>query len=116
LLIKNLIGHQQWTLPGGGIHKNESTFKAASRELNEELNLQLNDNDFNHLVSFPYNGDDGINWQATILRAKLKQTPIKYRKWEIIEADWFKLDDLPTNQSPLLEQVLSTVEVSEELA
>ena len=42
LMVKNWMGSQQWTLPGGGVKRGEAPDAAAVRELNEETGLVLN--------------------------------------------------------------------------
>lgn len=41
LLVRNNLGRQNWSLPGGGVRKQESLQRAASREVYEETGIQV---------------------------------------------------------------------------
>lgn len=42
LLVKNLVSLQGWSLPGGGINRNETSVEAVVREVKEEVGLTIN--------------------------------------------------------------------------
>ena len=57
LMVKHrLNGEEWWCLPGGGIEEGESPSEAAVRELKEELNIEVNEEDLEpfSFVSYRY--------------------------------------------------------------
>ena len=105
LLIKNSY-KKKYTIPSGGVNKNESIIQAAARELKEETGLDLEDpqeimftNDFfdkedKHYVTIFVQGF--VQGEPKLLE------PNRCEKW-----DWFTLESLP---SPLFKPFKSFVE------
>ena len=103
LLIKHSYGNKNvWTLPGGSISKNETPEDAAKRECDEEVGIDLK-NLKNH-NNFLYDGEFKRNTIWVISGSAVNQS---FRtNYEIGEARWFNIKNLPSNQSPLLQKFL----------
>jgi 8-oxo-dGTP pyrophosphatase MutT (NUDIX family) len=57
LLQRSSVGHQKWSVPGGGVQRNESDEDAAIREVQEEVGIKLRTKDLKKLgwQRAPYN-------------------------------------------------------------
>jgi 8-oxo-dGTP pyrophosphatase MutT (NUDIX family) len=43
LLVRHTYGHREWDLPGGAVRRGERPDRTASREMQEELGVQISD-------------------------------------------------------------------------
>ena len=97
LLVKLNYAHRRWTIPGGGVSRNESYFDAAVREIKEETGLDAKElvliGKYNHVIE--YKKDRVEVYFAEVLNDKLKIDLV-----EIKEANWFARDTLPINRTP----------------
>ena len=91
LLVKNTYGYH-YTLPGGGIKKNEKPEEAVRRECFEEVGIKLNE--VTPLPSFityeEYKEDTVYGFYA-----KVSSKEFKLDRLEIDIAEWHPLDNLP---------------------
>jgi len=96
LLVKLNYAHRRWTIPGGGVSRNESYFDAAVREIKEETGLDAKElvliGKYNHVIE--YKKDRVEVYFAEVLNDKLKIDLV-----EIKEANWFARDTLPINRT-----------------
>lgn len=109
LLQRSSVGHQKWSVPGGGVEKNESDEEAAIREIEEEVGIKINKKDLKKLGwrRVPYNkGWPYIN--LTFFEVNLSKKPkiSITRPLEIIEADWFRIGSLPGRYSKTVDMML----------
>ena len=108
LFIKHGYGIRRWTLPGGGVSRNETPEAAAKREVWEEVRLDVNV--LRPLGTFindiEYKHDTVYAFIATTLRDK----PI-LRRGEVIAYGWFPKDDLPSDISINSKKTLGLLEV-----
>lgn len=89
---------EQWTLPGGGVHKREMPEDAAAREPREETGFIAEVDELlllGVLSSFKEGKSDYVAVFACEINRMLEPTPGA----EIAEAAWFPADDVPTNTS-----------------
>lgn len=97
LLIKNIAGSQQWTLPGGGRHHDETAEQCAKREIDEEVGLEL-------LQLRPVDTSSeayaGATWNYDCFVAHLDTTQRVTLSYEIGEAQWFPRNDIPSAIRP----------------
>lgn len=102
LLTKSAIGTQQWSLPGGGIQKNEAPEDACRRETHEEANVLLNQ-------PLTFLGEERLPSDTTWPVAHIlffgttlptKVVPSITHPLEILEVGWFPLNALPEDISP----------------
>lgn len=109
LLVRNRLGSQKWSLPGGGVKKGEESKKAAARELLEELNIEIRVSELKKLTHGQHKmGASNLryNYIAYVYIATNKK--IKIDKKELIDAKWFDVNSVPlTDCSPLALHILS---------
>lgn len=115
LLVRSTVGDQKWGFPGGGIHKDESIKSAAIREVSEETNVTLVEEELDILAERVIS--DKRSWPKvtlTYILASLEKpaTPHVSRPLEILEAKWFSLNQLPKNISANVEIGLAYLEKS----
>ncbi len=103
LLIRNSYGKKLWTLPGGGVHRNESIEAAAIREVVEEVGISIAKPVF--CGSIFYDGEYKRN-TIHVFAVKIQSLDFKIDGLEIEEACWFPLDKLPKVKSHLLQEFL----------
>lgn len=96
LLVKN-IGVKHWSLPGGKIDLKETPEKCIKRELQEELNI------FNVKIEYKlgeyFSDREGKRDTVFIFVISLDNNNFE-KQWELSEAQWFELDNLPQDISP----------------
>ena len=110
LLIKHTYGPDLYTVPGGGIHKNESKEDAVRREIREEVRLQVTDLKLltRNLYTKEYKKDTVHLFTATTDTAN-----ITIDQSELKEAAWFPIQKLPENIYPNLKKHLHALLKSE---
>lgn len=92
LLIRNSY-QPRWSAPGGSVEGGESTFEAATREVDEEIGIQIGVDDLTFVRDITFNfryRHDRISlfeWHPT------KMPPVGMDKREIVEARWFDLEE-----------------------
>ncbi len=112
LLQRTSIGSQQWSVPGGGIEKNETSKAAAVREVYEETGIRIAGSDLEFLEE--YTQTNGKGWpMITIHLYKIvlqkKETPQILRPIEILEVAWHSQNLLPENCSTTVTKLLRAV-------
>lgn len=103
LLIQHTYGSRAFTVPGGGINKNESPIEAVRREVFEEVGLKLET--VTILDSIFYNKEYKKD-TIYICEANTAQTEIAIDTSEIKKAAWYERSNLPENISPILRKFL----------
>lgn len=102
LLVRNWLGHQMWTLPGGGIKRSETSVEAAAREVYEETGLRVTTGDLHELGVFPNDSDKHYTYTTACYTMDIaKRTPkiARIRKLEMLDTAWFPIDKLPKDVS-----------------
>jgi 8-oxo-dGTP diphosphatase len=91
-----LHGESSWTMPGGKVHFGETLKETAYREVLEETGININQENLK-LISL---SDDIIEDAHFVTVGFLYENPAGEAKVtepdEIVEWQWFALDDLPT--------------------
>ncbi|MEX0932192.1 MAG: NUDIX domain-containing protein [Candidatus Saccharimonadales bacterium] len=100
LLVRNIKGTQRWTLPGGGRKLMENYEQAWEREIQEEVKLKVNRIKDLGLVKGPH------GQRYYIFSGHAEEQEYTTRKWEILDANWFKPDNLPDYPSPVIKMAL----------
>ena len=99
-----------WSIPGGGIEKNESSQNAALREFFEETNIQINKPLLYVGTSVDQNNDHKMDVFLVDFDEKISVSLEKARDgFEHIECGYFPIDNLPTPISEKLKQIIKQI-------
>lgn len=96
LLVKSWIGAQKWDLPGGGIKKGESAIDCALRETFEETGITLKKAKCKSVGTIRIT-EHVATYSAEVFLAMTEETPPTGQPFEILDAQWFSVDNLPDN-------------------
>lgn len=102
LLVRGMVG-SKWTLPGGGIEKNESPLLAAKRELFEETGIEV-DQAIIKKVGTIEGKTSPVNYRAHIFFVRVNKDVLPkhpHNQREIIEIGWFDPKKLPSDLSAI---------------
>ena len=117
LLQRTSVGSQHWSIPGGGVKKNEDDKSAAVREIAEEVGIHITADQLK-LLGEDYRPENTRHRWPTFTRvyfvARLSQpvAPKIERPLEILEARWFSLDDLPRYENKTIQTALTLLKNS----
>jgi len=106
LFVQNSYGQKYWTLPGGGVKKNESLEEAAKREVKEETGITLNK--VINKGSFLYAGE-GKKDTITVFFAEVDSDAVTLDSIEIKKASWERISSLTLSQSPVAKKCFELV-------
>ncbi len=105
LLVRSRIGSQQWSLPGGGIHKKEQPLEGAIREIKEEVGLDIANQDIELVAEGEYIKRGKKAYYYYLFKTNINESALRTQKFEIIEAQWFSRNELPVDSSYFLHSV-----------
>ena len=91
----------QWFLPGGGVKRNEGYGQALMRELREEIGVS--DVRVERVLGVYHNRQELKDDHVVVFVARTTMPGIEVRitdTFEIQQARWFALDELPEDLSP----------------
>ena len=91
LLVRSRFSRQKWTLPGGGVDRNESYEQAAVREVLEEIGLRVHNLRY---LGEANSHESYAKFSVRVFAAHASDYDIKCN-FEIMEARWFNRDYLP---------------------
>ncbi len=98
VLVRHWFSPGIWTLPGGGIKKNETPREAGIREVREEIGYKVNS--FGGEVGI-YRGRMGRKDSVIVLYTEDFEGSMKLApNFEVIEKSLFELSHLPESLSP----------------
>jgi 8-oxo-dGTP pyrophosphatase MutT (NUDIX family) len=93
ILSQNWLGwHNEWALPGGGMHKGEDPKLAVAREVYEELNIKIKPSALTKLSNKSYRSRFANNYH--IYRCNLKTRPKISISTEILQAKFINVKDV----------------------
>ena len=102
LLLTRTTYRNGWLPPGGFVRRGETPLQAASRELQEELGLDLEVRS-HHRVAFDVRRQGVTFISVAVVPAG---TTIRPRSAELQEVRWFPVDDLPPLPNEYSEGIL----------
>lgn len=105
LLIRN-IGVNYWSLPGGVLRRWETPISCLRRELREELGVSVTTADYKYKLG-TYTFPRGKSYDVIHIFVIEVHSFYFKKQWEIDEAQWFYINDLPDNLSPSTKQRLA---------
>ncbi len=97
---------EQWTLPGGGVHKRETPETAAGRELREESGI-IADSGNLRLIGLLSSFKEGKNDYVAVFACNVGPGSVPRAGGEIAEASFFPVDALPEATSERTRQRIS---------
>ncbi len=94
LLIRAWHGPGDWSLPGGGIRKNEDRAQAAVRELQEETAVAVNTETMQHIGKRNHK-EYGLRFTCSYYLCHIDDVvKIRPRLPEVLEAAWVPMNEL----------------------
>ncbi|MCA9342888.1 NUDIX hydrolase [Candidatus Saccharibacteria bacterium] len=94
LVVKPWLGNGKWSLPGGGIKKNEKPFQSLVRELEEEVGLKIKKQNCKIVSKNTYK-QDGLTFKYYLFSCKQnEQKKIIRKSLEIADAKWVNWHEL----------------------
>lgn len=103
LLVRHSYGSGLWSLPGGGLGRNEDALAGAAREFSEELGCGLTGL---RLVAMLEETFHGAAHEAHVVTGLVDGEPRPDRR-EIVAARFFALDDLPPDRVRMVAERLA---------
>lgn len=103
-----------WAYPAGSMELGESFEECARREVKEETGLLCGDLELLMLRSgkdtyYEYPNQDKVYFAGAVYLCYKYSGEMKVQEEEVIEQDFFPLDDLPDNLSPGTAEVIDAV-------
>lgn len=97
LLIKPWLGLDEWGLPGGGRHKDETAEHAGVREVLEETGIDIKSCEKQTLFTDKPIQDFGFSFSCSCIAVTLPEIPrLKLQSSEIIDSIWADRERLKT--------------------
>lgn len=94
LLAKDWLGSGKWSLPGGGLHRNEDPQIGAIRELKEETGIVVQKSSLHYLGTLNINGDK-LGSRLICYWTEISENHIiKKQHIEILDVRWVEIDNL----------------------
>lgn len=99
LLIRSDFGARHWSVPGGGVKRNEAVINGAVRELYEEVGIRVKPSQLRELTR-QTKGYGPLRWPRihfVFFTISLNKKPVlTLQKYEVTESQWIAIDTLPT--------------------
>lgn len=92
-----------WSMPGGTVEFGETCIEALRREIKEELNINIYDEE---LINYNEWIPSERHWVGANFKAKTKDEPTILEPEKIKEIKFFKMDNLPQNLSEFCKECL----------
>lgn len=105
LFVRNWLGLQRWSLPGGGVNPGEAIEAAAIRELLEEVGIHTEDTLVSAGVSWSHEKLAPYKIHLFVLNLPSKPT-VRIDGVEIFDFQWITMDDLDSTINPRLQNIV----------
>lgn len=101
IVTKRWLGDGRWSLPGGGLHREEDSRDGALRELYEETRLHINSSRLRRHSDRIFKSN-GLSFNYVFFIAKVgKKYPLVHQSIELTESVWIHKSELSvSNASP----------------
>ena len=106
LLTRNWLSKQEWSLPGGGLHRGEQPAVAAARELGEELGIKVDPAGLVPLVEKTI-AKPRYTYQVIAFGLWVQEEKFNRHNLELLDARWFDVRELPTPCSRIVGESLA---------
>lgn len=103
LLVRISYAHRLWTIPGGGVGRQESFRDAAFRETKEEVGIEAND------AEFFYEYHNTSHYKRDTVQcfvAHVSSPKFVIDEQEISEAGWFSPGEIPLDSTSRVKELL----------
>lgn len=98
LLVRGYYGSGKWSLPGGGLHRNESPEDGLVREVREETGIIIDPKRLKELFEKRVVTETGLRFTMHAYGIKIKQKPkIRMQRGEIHETTWMNYRQVMTH-------------------
>jgi len=98
LIVKAWLGTNDWSLPGGGNHGDESPLQTVEREVQEETGIDIKMCEKRELFTDRHVQEYGFSYSYTCFAMNLSHiSNLVLQKGEIVEAKWINPADVPKN-------------------
>jgi 8-oxo-dGTP pyrophosphatase MutT (NUDIX family) len=99
IVTKRWIGEGKWSLPGGGLHKEEESLSGAIRELHEETKLQLTGDKLTRDSDRIYQYH-GFRFNYVLFTGSVKQKlHLQHQLFELTDARWIHHKELSSKNA-----------------
>ncbi|HUY53428.1 MAG TPA: NUDIX hydrolase [Candidatus Dormibacteraeota bacterium] len=94
LIVKNWLGPNKFTLPGGGLKKNENPKAGTAREIKEETGIIVDSNNLSLIEPEKLVDEYGHSYESIGYLLKINQSPkIVRQKFEIADIKWVDIQE-----------------------
>ncbi len=108
-----LSGEGTWTLPGGGMRYKETPEGTACREVKEETDIDVKEEDLEKVSVTDDRTEDAHFITIGFYCDKFKGKAKAMEPDEIVEWNWFDIEDLPSPLFPPSEKLIDNVKSDE---
>ncbi len=109
LLVRSWLGNQKWSLPGGGIRRDERPAEAAVREVYEETGIRIAIDDLHELGSFTH-PDPKRRYTIACYKVDIPKRPpriARHRRLEMLDVGWFPLTSMPSDRGAMVDMAVA---------
>ncbi|MDZ7744698.1 MAG: NUDIX hydrolase [Candidatus Saccharibacteria bacterium] len=91
ILVKGWLSDGKWSLPGGGLHRQEPAIDGAKRELQEETGITIQNNQLQQ-VNEGWVSSAGLRYRHVAFLAQIAKPHKLKKQWlEVTEVEWIEL-------------------------